>query len=154
MYCFAARHKSRFLYRFSLTWSLQLVLEQWLKTKYLILATSPTAKYYYIWYMYRCMGVHRCMGAIQTYGGCMGTYKHTGRHTDVLGHTDKQGGIRMYGAIQTYWGCMGYTDVWGMYRCMGCIDVGSYRYPQTYRQPDIHPTCLPTTPLYYIPYKI
>ena len=39
-----------------------------------------------------------------------------------------------------------HTDIW-VYEHMGvCADVWAYRYPQTYKQSDITPTCLPATP--------
>ena len=60
--------------------------------------------------------------AIQTYGRCMGAYKHTR-------------GTEMQGGIQTY---RGHINVWGMYRCIHtcihrCIHTREYRCMGAYR---------------------
>ena len=67
------------------------------KSKYLILATPPTAKYYFILYMYRGMGVY----ILQMYGA---VYRCRG-HADISGYV--LGAYRLWG---TYKGC---THVWG-----------------------------------------
>ena len=79
---------------------------------------------------YRYMGVYRCTCDVHIYRA----YTDLWGHTDIWGHTNVQE----------------HTDVWGLYRCKGCISVG----PQTNRQPNIPSTCLLTTPGYYISYKI
>ena len=73
--------------------------------------------------LYRCMWVYRCIAVIWTYGG----HRH--------------GGIQMYGMYRDFG-----NRYMGVYRCMEAYRLGSYRHPQTYSQPDITPTCLPTTP--------
>ena len=152
------------------------------KNKYLILATPPTAKYNYISSMYRCVRIYRCIGhtdiwgdALEAYiciGNVQGTNRHTGgvqmyggmyrcmgsiqMHGDIQiygvcrcgGHTNiwrMYGGIQMYRGIQMYGGC---TDAWG------CIDVGVIQTPPDIQTTKHNPTCLPTTPGYFISYKI
>ena len=91
---------------------------------------------------YRCIssvqmyeGVFRCTG--QTDGGCMGAYK-------------SPGGVQMYGGIQMY---RGHTDVWGMYRSIGSIQIYGGCTPPNIHTARHSPTCLQTTPRYYISYK-
>ena len=121
--------------------------------------------------MYKCMGVYRFMGhtdiwgmywGIQTYRGyteVWGTCRCMKGCTDVWGCTNLLA-IQtwgMYGGIQTYrraYRCM------GMYRSMESIQI--YRGVQIYGTVEMGviqttgstPTYLPTTPGYYIYYKI
>ena len=130
---------------------------------------------------------------------CINVLGNTGIWGDALGHTDVRGmyrhtgGIQMYRGVQIYWPyrhmgkvggmrCMGNMDIQEVYRCMGPYsNVGMYGGIQTYRgntdvwrctdvwgctdveviqtPPYIQTfrhtlTCLPTTPGYYISYKI
>ena len=74
------------------------------------------------------------MGPYRHVGGCMGAHKCTGS-------------IQIYGGVQMYNGC---ADVWGMYRCMGDVQMlGSYTSPK-HLEARHTPTCLPTTLGYYI----
>ena len=85
---------------------------------------------------YRCTGVYRCTGAIQ-----VGVQKYRG-------HTNVQGLYRCIGCIQIYWGTEMYRGILGTYRCMGTYGCMKSHMdtPHTYREPDISPSCLPTTP--------
>ena len=81
------------------------------------------------------------------YGRVYKCIKHTDIWEDLLGTTDVWGHTDM----------QGYKDVWRAYRCMrdvqmyGCTDVGGHT--DIPRHTDTSP-CLPTTPGYYISYKI
>ena len=94
-----------------------------------------------VWEMYRSTG------------RCMGPYRHMG---DVWGlHA---GGVQMYMGDVVVWGVQmyrRYTEVWKPYRYMRCIDVGSYRHPQTYRQLEIppHPFQLHLGTIFLIKFK-
>ena len=96
---------------------------------------TPTAKYHYILYMYRCMGVYRCIGESTNVWHIWPYIGMYWEHTDILGDIQIRG-----------YRCMGEcTDVWG-HRYMGDVQMceGSYRHPQTYRLPDISPhACQP-----------
>ena len=78
-------------------------------------------------------------------------------HTDIWG---RYWGHKMYGDMQGMYRCMGdvqkygeHTDVWRMYRCMGYTDVEVTLTPHKHTDSQTYPH-LPTTPGYYISYKI
>ena len=119
-----------------------------------------------VWGAYRCLGDVQMNGAIKTYVGCMGVYKHTGGIeiegcTEVWGAYSCMGDVQIYGPYRHMGGCMWayrctgnvqnygeHTDVWGV-QMWGIIQT-----PPNIQTAKHTPTCLPTTSGYYISYKI